>query len=97
MLNLELLDASWAQLVAACALLVPTWSVLGASWAELGGLGYLLDATWMCAVGTGCTVRAELGSKMVRGALTCSLHSQYDLQLARQLPFQSTPDLQKEW
>ena len=93
MLNLELLDASWAQLGAASALHVPTWSVLGASWAELGGLGYLLDATWMCTVGTGCTVRADLDSKMVFGAPTCPPDSQNELQHALQLPFQSTPDL----
>ena len=42
-----------------------------------------------CAVGTGCTVRADLGSKVAFGARTYSLHIQDELQLA--LPERSKP------
>ena len=57
----------------------------------------LLGAILPCTVGTGCTVRADLGSKVAFGAPTCSLHIQNELQLALQLTFQSAPDLQKVW
>ena len=57
----------------------------------------LLDATWTCTVGTGCTVQADLDSKMAFGAPTWPPYSQNDLQLALQLTFQSAPDLQKVW
>jgi len=60
-------------------------------------LGRLLAAILRCTIGTGCTVRADLGSKVAFGAPTCSLHSQNELQLALQLPFQSAQNLQKVW
>ena len=75
---------------------------LDPSWAQLGALGRLLGSTLeplgrnlehLGRLFVPCT--PDLGSKMAFGAPTCSLHSQYELQLALQLPFQSAPDLQK--
>ena len=73
----------------------PLGRQVGLCTAVCAALPGLLDATWTCTVGTGCTFRADLGSKVAFGAPTCSLHIQNELQLALQLPFQSAPDLQK--
>ena len=51
----------------------------------------LLGAVLPRTVGTGCIVRADLGSKMAFGAPTWPPNSQNDLQLALQLPFLSAP------
>ena len=75
----------------------------GAETAKLGSVHPSVQptlASWTpfgCTVGTGCTVRAYLDSKMAFGAPTWPLYSQYELQLALPLAFQSAPDLQKVW
>ena len=83
-----LLGASWIRLGLNLELLDASWAQLGASWAPLGRnlepLGRLFVS---CA--------PDLGSKMAFGAPSCILHSQYELQLALQLPFHSAPELQK--
>ena len=55
---------------------------LGAAWP----LGRLLGAISPCTVGTGCTVQADLESKMAFGAPTWALYAQNELQLASQVP-----------
>ena len=76
-LTWSVLGASWAQLeVSWTHFLNPSWVQLGASWAPRASLPGLLDAILLCTVGTGCTVQADLISKMIFGAPTCSLHSQ---------------------
>ena len=77
-LNWSVLGASWAQLgVSWTHFLNASWVQLGASWAPRASLPGLLDAILLCTVGTGCSVQADLISKMIFGAPTCSFCALY--------------------
>ena len=78
------LGVSWAPLG---RLWSPTWSLLGVSWSVLSSSWSVLGSSWTFKL-------LSKGSKMAFGAPSWALHSQHELQLALQLPFQSTPDLQ---
>ena len=98
----RLLELTWRSWATLGRLLGPLGRFLNPSWAQLGDLGRLLGST-LEPLGRNLELlgrlfvpyTSDLGSKMAFGAPTCSLHSQYELQLALQLPFQSAPDLQK--
>ena len=100
----RLLEFTWRSWVTLGRLLGPLGRFFDPSWAQLGDVGRLLGSTLeplgrnlepLGCLFVPCT--PDLGSKMAFGAPTCSLHSQYELQLALQLPFQSAPDLPKVW
>ena len=78
------LGASWAPLGRLWSL---TWNLLGVSWSVLSSSWSVLGSSWTFKL-------LSKGSKMAFGAPSWALHSQHELQLALQLPFQSAPDLQ---